>query len=106
MDLVTTALEGNRLSLARLLTRLRTHTEGRLALDALYPHTGGAHLIRSHRRAGRASHPWSTSWRGCTAILRNGRKRLARGVVAVDPSSRSLAALSWENRVRMRGPGW
>ncbi len=39
-------LEGDRAALARLLTRVENDDEiGQQALDALYPHTGHAHLL-------------------------------------------------------------
>ncbi len=46
MELAQPVLNGDRLALARLLSRVENDTpEGRLALDALFPHTGRAHLI-------------------------------------------------------------
>ena len=39
-------LSGSRLALSRLLTQIENDTaDGRAALNALFPHTGSAHLI-------------------------------------------------------------
>ena len=46
MELAEAVLEGDRLALARLLTRIENEEpEGWDALSVLFPHTGRAHLI-------------------------------------------------------------
>jgi LAO/AO transport system kinase len=46
MSLTQSVLEGNRLSLSRLLTQVENDSSaGRAALAELFPHTGRAHLI-------------------------------------------------------------
>ena len=46
MEIAERILQGDRLALARLLTWLENdQPRGRAALDALFPHTGKAHII-------------------------------------------------------------
>ena len=103
MNLVASALEGNRLSLARLLTHIENGTpDGRAALDALYPHTGGAHLIGVTGAPGTGK---SSLVNQLARLYRNppdGSARRRVGVVAVDPSSPFTGGAILGDRVRMR----
>jgi LAO/AO transport system kinase len=103
MNLVVSALEGNRLSLARLLTQIENGTpDGRAALDALYPHTGGAHLIGVTGAPGTGK---SSLVNQLARLYRNppdGSARQRVGVVAVDPSSPFTGGAILGDRVRMR----
>jgi len=103
MNLVASALEGNRLSLARLLTQIENGTpDGRLALDALYRHTGGAHLIGVTGAPGTGK---SSLVNQLARLYRNppdGSSSRRVGVVAVDPSSPFTGGAILGDRVRMR----
>src|SRR5512143_1874978 len=83
--LVSQVLAGNRLALARLLTQVENDTpEGRQALDALFPHTGRAHLIGVTGAPG-------TGKSSLVNQMALGYRRAAQprkiAIVAVDPSS-------------------
>ncbi|MEA3339698.1 MAG: methylmalonyl Co-A mutase-associated GTPase MeaB, partial [Chloroflexota bacterium] len=46
MELTTQALAGNRYALARLISLIENDgADARVALTALYPHTGQAHIV-------------------------------------------------------------
>ncbi|GAB4555935.1 MAG: methylmalonyl Co-A mutase-associated GTPase MeaB [Anaerolineales bacterium] len=98
MELTQPVLNGDRLALARLLSRVENDTpEGRLALDALFPHTGRAHLIGVTGAPGTGKSSLVTQM---ALQFRKQGKRVA--IVAVDPSSPFTGGAVLGDRVRMR----
>jgi LAO/AO transport system kinase len=104
MDLVERALTGDRLALARLLTSIENQTEqGLRAIDALYPHTGQAHVVGVTGGTGTGK---STLVNGLARFLREKNRaeseRQRIGIVAVDPTSPFTGGAILGDRIRMR----
>jgi LAO/AO transport system kinase len=98
MNLANSVLEGDRLSLARLLTLVENKTtDGRTALDALFAHTGKAHLIGVTGAPGTGK---SSLVNQLALHFRKEGKRVA--IVAVDPSSPFTGGAVLGDRVRMK----
>ena len=102
MTLAEEVLQGNRLALARVLTQVENETErGYQALNELFRHTGGAHLI------GVTGPPGTGKSSLVNQLAHNYRNKLAGkpkrvGIVAVDPSSPFTGGAILGDRVRMR----
>lgn len=99
MTITDSILEGNRLSLSRLLTQVENDSpEGRSALAELFPHTGKAHLIGVTGAPGTGK---SSLVNQLTLYYRKEKnKRVA--IIAVDPSSPFTGGAVLGDRVRMR----
>ncbi|MCE1254952.1 MAG: methylmalonyl Co-A mutase-associated GTPase MeaB [Anaerolineae bacterium] len=101
--LCETILSGNRLSLAKLITGIENGDEEALAaLDALFPHSGRAHLIGVTGAPGTGK---SSLVNQLARLYRHPPQgQLARrvGIVAVDPTSPFSGGALLGDRVRMR----
>ena len=98
ISLEESVLQGDRLALARLLTQVENDTaDGQAALDALFPHTGKAHLIGITGAPGTGK---SSLVNQLALHFRKEGKRIA--IVAVDPSSPFTGGAVLGDRVRMK----
>jgi LAO/AO transport system kinase len=98
VELVDSALDGNRLALAQLISLVEDNgAEAQEALAALYPHTGQAHLVGVTGAPGSGK---STLVNAFAKVLR--ARDISVGIIAVDPSSPFTGGALLGDRVRMR----
>jgi LAO/AO transport system kinase len=97
-DLAGRVLGGDRLALARAITRVESERpDAHALLSALYPHTGRAHII------GVTGAPGTGKSTLVTALTQAYRAAgLTVGVVAIDPTSPFTGGALLGDRVRMR----
>ena len=96
-------LSGNRLALSRLLTQIENNTsEGREALNLLFPHTGRAHLIGVTGAPGTGKSSLVNRLAYYYRHPSEGEPVRRVAVVAVDPSSPFTGGALLGDRVRMR----
>lgn len=101
MSPTTPILEGNRLTLARLLTQVENDsTESREVLAELFPHTGQAHLIGVTGAPGTGKSSLVNQLALYYRKNTNPPRKVA--IVAVDPSSPFTGGAVLGDRVRMR----
>jgi LAO/AO transport system kinase len=98
MELVQGVLRGDRLSIARAISLVEEQSPSvRALLDALYPHTGQAHLV------GITGSPGTGKSTLVNQLARAYRQRQVRvGVIAVDPTSPFSGGALLGDRIRMR----
>src|SRR6266571_3152018 len=98
MDLVTRMLEGDRLALARLITRVENRTpEIPDIMRAVHPRTGRAHVLGMTGPPGAGK---STLVDRLTALLRQDGASV--GIIAVDPTSPFTGGAVLGDRIRMQ----
>jgi len=105
MELVDAVMAGERLALARLLTQVENDTElGRRAQDALFPHTGRAHLVgvTGAPGAGKSSLVNQLARLFRLPSSAGGASPRKVAIVAIDPSSPFTGGALLGDRVRMR----
>ncbi len=96
-------LEGDRIALARLLTLLEDESPaGQVVLDALFPHTGHAHIIGVTGATGTGKSTLVNRLGKCLREGAQGRPPQTLAVVAVDPTSPFSGGAVLGDRLRMR----
>ena len=98
MDLVTRMLDGDRLALARLITRVENRADGVPAvMRAIHPRLGRAYVLGITGPPGAGK---STLVDRLTALLR--AESVPVGIIAVDPSSPFTGGAVLGDRIRMQ----
>jgi LAO/AO transport system kinase len=103
MSLVSSVLDGERLALAKLLSKIENnHADGQAALAELFPYTGRAHLVGVTGAPGTGK---SSLVNRLAFYYRNpsqGESKRKVAIIAVDPSSPFTGGAILGDRVRMR----
>lgn len=100
MDLAGEVLSGDRLALARTLSKVENdQPEGRDALNMLFPHTGKAHVVGITGASGTGK---SSLVNQLARSYRQGEQPRRVGIVAVDPTSPFTGGAILGDRIRMR----
>ncbi len=100
MNLAKSILEGDRLALARLLTRVENDDpRAKADMDELFAHTGKAHLVGITGSFGTGK---SSLANQLAKVMRKEKKAPRIAVVAVDPTSPFTGGAILGDRVRMR----
>jgi len=103
MTEITPILSGNRLSLSRLLTQIENDTtQGRAALNELFPYTGKAHLIGVTGAPGTGKSSLVNRLAYFYRHPHQGQEAKRVAIVAVDPSSPFSGGAVLGDRVRMK----
>ncbi|HKY54924.1 MAG TPA: methylmalonyl Co-A mutase-associated GTPase MeaB [Anaerolineales bacterium] len=100
MSLIKSVVEGDRLSISRLLTQVENNSpDARTALAELFPHTGKAHLIGVTGAPGTGK---SSLVNQLALHYRKSDRAKKVAIIAVDPSSPFTGGAVLGDRVRMR----
>lgn len=103
MNLAASVLEGNRLAIARLMTQVENDThEGLAGLEAIFSHTGRAHLIGVTGSPGTGKSSLVNQLAHYFRHPPQGKTPCSVGIIAVDPSSPFTGGAILGDRVRMR----
>ena len=105
MKVVDRVLAGDRLALARLLTKIENgEPEGLSALNALFAHTGEAHLVgvTGAPGTGKSTLVNQLALQFRKSESNTGERAPTVGVIAVDPSSPFSGGAILGDRIRMR----
>ena len=101
MSFKESVLEGNRLSISRLLTQVENDSpDARIVMAELFPHTGRAHIIGMTGAPGTGKSSLVNQLALYYRKSPTSRKKVA--IVAVDPSSPFTGGAVLGDRVRMR----